>query len=251
MALILVTNDDGFFSKGIQMLAESLKELGEVFIVAPDRDRSAVSHALTMHRPLRVDLIREGCYSVNGTPTDCVVVGVKKILPSEPDLLVSGINKGANLGEDVTYSGTVSAAIEGTILGVPSFAISLVGERPFKYETASHFAIGIAKFILQKGLPADTLLNVNVPNKSLQEIMGIKVTKQGKRSYENSIHEIFSPWGEKQYWIGGGVVSWQTMENTDIQAIVEGYVSVTPLHIDLTNHQALDYLKENEIEKRI
>jgi len=244
MALILVTNDDGFFSKGIQTLAESLKELGEVYIVAPDRDRSAVSHALTMHRPLRVDLIKENCFSVNGTPTDCVVVGVKKLLPREPDLIVSGINKGANLGEDVTYSGTVSAAIEGTILGVPSFAISLVGERPFRYETASYFALRISKFILEKKLPTDTLLNVNVPNKALQEINGIKITKQGKRSYENSIHEIYSPWGEKQYWIGGGIVSWQKMEGTDIHAIIESYVSVTPLHIDLTNYQALDYLRD-------
>jgi 5'-nucleotidase len=244
MALILVTNDDGFFSKGIQTLAEVLQELGEVYIVAPDRDRSAVSHALTMHRPLKVDLIKEKCFSVNGTPTDCVVVGVKKLLPREPDLLVSGINKGANLGEDVTYSGTVSAAIEGTILNVPSFAISLVGERPFRYETASHFALRIAKFVLEKKLPTDTLLNVNVPNKALQEIKGIKITKQGKRSYENSIHEIYSPWGEKQYWIGGGIVSWQKMEGTDIQAIMENYVSVTPLHIDLTNYQALDYLRD-------
>lgn len=243
MALILVTNDDGFFSKGIQILAEALEELGEVFIVAPDRDRSAVSHALTMHRPLRVDLIRDRTYSVNGTPTDCVVVGVKKLLPREPDLIVSGINKGANLGEDVTYSGTVSAAIEGAILGVPSIAVSLVGERPFRYESASHFALKIAKVVLEKGLPPDTLLNVNVPNKPLQEIKGIKVTKQGKRSYENSIHEIFSPWGEKQYWIGGGVVSWQKMEGTDIQAIIENYVSISPLHIDLTNYQALDYLR--------
>lgn len=249
MALVLVTNDDGFFSKGIQYLAEALKELGEVYIVAPDRDRSAVSHALTMHRPLRVDLIRENCYSVNGTPTDCVVVGVKKLLPREPDLIVSGINKGANLGEDITYSGTVSAAIEGTILGVPSFAISLVGERPFRYETASYYAIKIAKFILEKHLPPDTLLNVNLPNKSLQEIKGIKITKQGKRSYEDSIHEIFSPWGEKQYWIGGGIVSWQKMEGTDIQAIMENYASVTPLHIDLTNYQALDYLRKHGIEE--
>ena len=244
MDLILVTNDDGFFSKGIQTLAEVLQELGEVYIVAPDRDRSAVSHALTMHRPLKVDLIKEKCFSVNGTPTDCVVVGVKKLLPREPDLLVSGINKGANLGEDVTYSGTVSAAIEGTILNVPSFAISLVGERPFRYETASYFALRIAKFVLEKKLPTDTLLNVNVPNKALQEIKGIKITKQGKRSYENSIHEIYSPWGEKQYWIGGGIVSWQKMEGTDIQAIMENYVSVTPLHIDLTNYQALDYLRD-------
>ncbi len=251
MALILVTNDDGFFSKGIQTLADALKELGEVYIVAPDRDRSAVSHALTMHRPLRVDLIKENCYSVNGTPTDCVVLGVKKLLPRTPDIVVSGINKGANLGEDVTYSGTVSAAIEGTILGVPSFAISIVGDRPFKYETASHFAIRIAKFILEKGLPENTLLNVNVPNRALTEIEGIRVTIQGKRSYENSIHEIYSPWGEKQYWIGGGVVSWQKMDNTDIHAITENYVSVTPLHIDLTNYEAINFLIKNEIEKKI
>lgn len=249
MALILVTNDDGFFSKGIQTVAETLKELGEVFIVAPDRNRSSVSHALTMHRPLKVDLIKENCYCVNGTPTDCVVVGVKKLLPCEPDLIVSGINKGANLGEDITYSGTVSAAIEGTILGVPSFAISLAGERPFRYETGAYFALKIAKFILEKGLPKNTLLNVNVPNKYLEEINRIKLTRQGKRSYENSIHDIFSPWGEKQYWIGGGVVSWQEMEGTDIQAVIEDYVSVTPLHIDLTNYQALDYLRKNGIEE--
>ncbi len=178
-----------------------------------------------------------------------LLLELKKILPRQPDLIVSGINKGANLGEDITYSGTVSAAIEGTILGVPSFAVSLVGERPFRYETACHYALKIAKFILEKGLPDDTLLNVNIPNKSLQDINGIKITKQGKRSYENSIHEIFSPWGEKQYWIGGGVVSWQKMEGTDIQAIIEGYVSVTPLHIDLTNYQALDYLRRHGIEE--
>lgn len=249
MALILVTNDDGFFSKGIQILADSLQELGEVYIVAPDRDRSAVSHALTMHRPLKIDLIRERCYSVNGTPTDCVVVGIKKLLPRPPDLVVSGINKGANLGEDITYSGTVSAAIEGTILGVPSFAVSLVGERPFRYEVAAYYAIKIAKFILEKKLPKDTLLNVNVPNKPLEEIAGIRVTKQGKRSYENSIHEIYSPWGEKQYWIGGGVISWYELEGTDIQAVVSGFVSVTPLHIDLTNYNAVDYLKRNGIEE--
>lgn len=251
MALILVTNDDGFFSRGIQTLADALQELGDAYIVAPDRDRSAVSHALTMHRPLRVDLIKEKIYSVNGTPTDCVVLGVKKLLPRQPDLIVSGINKGANLGEDITYSGTVSAAIEGTILGVASFAISLVGERPFRYETAVPYALKIARFILEKGLPPDTLLNVNVPNKPLSEIQGIRVTRQGKRSYENSLHEIFSPWGEKQYWIGGGVISWHKMEGTDIHAILEGYVSVTPLHIDLTNHQVLDYLKKNGIEEQI
>lgn len=249
MALILVTNDDGFFSKGIQILAETLQTVGEVFIVAPDRDRSAVSHALTMHRPLKVDLIKERCYSVNGTPTDCVALGIKKLLPRQPDLVVSGINKGANLGEDITYSGTVSAAIEGTILGVPSFAISLVGERPFRYEVAAYYAVKIAKFILEKKLPQDTLLNVNVPNKPLEEILGIRVTKQGKRSYENSIHEIYSPWGEKQYWIGGGVISWYELEGTDIQAVVSGFVSITPLHIDLTNYSAVDYLKKYGIEE--
>lgn len=246
--IILVTNDDGVHSPGIIALFKAMKELGDAYIVAPDRERSAVGHALTLHRPLKVEELRENVYSVNGTPTDCVALGIHKILPKKPDLVASGINKGANLGDDITYSGTVSAAIEGTILGVPSFAISLAGEKPFHYEVASHFAIKIAHYILDKCLPYDTLLNVNVPNVHKNMIKGIKITRQGKRIYDNAIQEIYSPWGDKHYWIGGGKPYWEHGEDMDIQAVLDGFVSVTPIHLDLTNYEAIEYLKKTWID---
>ncbi|MCX7913079.1 MAG: 5'/3'-nucleotidase SurE [Thermodesulfovibrionales bacterium] len=241
---IVVTNDDGILSPGLQVLFEAMNQIGEAFIVAPDRERSAVSHALTLHRPLKVEEVRRKVFSVNGTPTDCVALAINKILPKKPDLIASGINSGANLGDDITYSGTVSAAIEGTILGVPSFAISLAGSRPFFYESAVPFAIMIAKYILDKSLPYDTLLNVNVPNVPLDTIKGVKFTRQGKRIYDNAIKEVFSPWGDKHYWIGGGDPYWEHGEDMDIQAIIERYVSITPVHLDLTNYEALEYLKK-------
>lgn len=244
--LILVTNDDGVHSPGIIALLKAMKELGDAYIVAPDRERSAVGHALTLHRPLKVEELRENVFSVNGTPTDCVALAIHKILPRRPDLVASGINRGANLGDDITYSGTVSAAIEGTILNVPSFAISLVGDKPFHYETAAPFAIEIAKYILDKSLPYDTLLNVNVPNVQRRDmIKGIKITRQGKRVYDSAIQEICSPWGDKHYWIGGGKPYWEHGEDMDIQAVLDNYVSVTPIHLDLTNYEALEYLKKN------
>lgn len=245
--IILVTNDDGVHSPGIIALFKAMKEIGDAYIVAPDRERSAVGHALTLHRPLKVEELRENVYSVNGTPTDCVALGIHKILPKKPDLVASGINKGANLGDDITYSGTVSAAIEGTILGVPSFAISLAGEKPFHYEVASYFAIRIAQYILDKCLPYDTLLNVNVPNVHKNMIKGIKITRQGKRVYDNAIQDIYSPWGDKHYWIGGGKPYWEHGEDMDIQAVLDGFVSVTPIHLDLTNYEALEFLKETWI----
>ncbi len=242
--LILVTNDDGVHSPGIIALFKAMKEIGDAYIIAPDRERSAVGHALTLHRPLKVEELRANVFSVNGMPTDCVALAIHKILPRKPDLVASGINRGANLGDDITYSGTVSAAIEGTILNVPSFAISLVGEKPFYYETAVPVAIEIAKYILDKSLPYDTLLNVNVPNVSRRDaIKGIKITRQGKRVYDNAIQDIHSPWGEKHYWIGGGKPYWETGENMDIQAVLDNYVSVTPIHLDLTNYGALEHLK--------
>ncbi len=244
---ILVTNDDGVHSPGIMALLKAMKELGDVYIVAPDRERSAVGHALTLHRPLKAEELREQVYSVNGTPTDCVALGIHKILPRRPDLVASGINKGANLGDDVTYSGTVSAAIEGTIFGVPSFAISLVGDRPYHYETACQWAAEIARYILEKSLPYDTLLNVNVPNAPRDTVKGIRITKQGKRVYDGAIQEIYSPWGDKHYWIGGGSPYWEHGEDMDIQAVLSGFVSVTPLHLDLTNYVALEYLKRTWI----
>ncbi len=243
--LILVTNDDGVHSPGIIALFKAMKEIGDAYIVAPDRERSAVGHALTLHRPLKAEELRENVYSINGTPTDCVALAIHRILPRKPDLVASGINRGANLGDDITYSGTVSAAIEGTILNVPSFAISLVGDKPFHYETAYPFAIEVAKYILDKSLPYDTLLNVNVPNVQRRDILkGIKITRQGKRIYDNAIQDTYSPWGDKHYWIGGGTPYWEQGEDMDIQAVLDNYVSVTPIHLDLTNYEALEYLKK-------
>ncbi|MCD5411493.1 5'/3'-nucleotidase SurE [Thermodesulfovibrionales bacterium] len=245
--LILVTNDDGVHSPGIIALFEDMKKVGNAYIVAPDRERSAVSHALTLHRPLKADELRENVFSVNGTPTDCVVLAIHRILSKKPDIVVSGINMGANLGDDITYSGTVSAAIEGTILNVPSFAISLAGDKPFHYETAAAFATEIAKYILSRSLPYDTLLNVNVPDMAKNEIKGIKITKQGKRIYDNAIRDIYSPRGDKYYWIGGGELYWERGEDMDSHAVQNSYVSVTPIHLDMTNYEALSDLIKHPI----
>ena len=244
MAIILVTNDDGVHSPGIIALYKAMKSLGDVYIVAPDRERSAAGHSLTLHRPLKAEEIREHVFSVNGTPTDCVTLGINKLLPRKPDLVVSGINRGANLGDDITYSGTVSAAIEGTIFGIPSIAFSLISDKHYHYETATFFTKRIASYVLEHSLPFDTLLNVNFPNISKGEIRGIKLTRQGKRIYENSIQETFNPWGEKYYWIGGGRTFWEHGDEADMEAVQENYISITPIHLDLTNHGALSFLRE-------
>lgn len=242
--VILVTNDDGVHSPGIIALFKAMKELGDAYIVAPDRERSAVGHSLTLHRPLKVEELRDHVYSINGTPTDAVVIGVNKVLPKRPDIIVSGINRGGNLGDDVTYSGTVSAAIEGTILNIPSFAISVPGYKNFHFDTAASYAAKIAGYIIENSLPYDTLLNVNVPNLQHNLVKGVKLTRQGRRIYDGSIKEVFSPWDEKYYWIGGGVPYWERGDNTDISAVEDGYVSVTPIHLDFTNYSALDLLKK-------
>ncbi len=246
MSTILVTNDDGIYSPGIQILAKTLKALGDVYIVAPDRERSAVSHSLTLHRPLHADEIKEKAYSVNGTPTDCVNIGVNGILKAKPDLVVSGINKGANLGDDITYSGTVMAAIEARILGIPSFAISVVASENFLFQDAANFALILSETILKRGLPENTLLNVNIPNVPLSEIKGVKITKQGKRIYGDIVTEMVDPRGKKHFWLGGNKISWEKGENTDFDAIHESYISITPLHVDLTNYSAIEKLKPLE-----
>jgi len=246
MSLILVTNDDGIYSEGIKKLYAAMKDIGKTFVVAPDREKSAVSHALTMHRPLKVEKLKNEFYIVNGTPTDCVIIAVEKLLPKKPTIVVSGINKGANLGDDITYSGTVSAAIEGTLLGIPSVAISIVidNNQNLYYDTATKYSKMIVRYIVDNGIPKDTLLNVNIPNLKLSEIKGIKFTRQGKRIYENAIQETYDPWGRKHYWIGGGIPSWEDKEETDIEAVMKGFISITPLHLDLTNYEALKVLKE-------
>jgi 5'-nucleotidase len=245
--LILVTNDDGIHSLGITSLAERLSEIGSVIVVAPDRERSAAGHSLTLHSPLRAEEIRPGYHAVDGTPTDCVNLGIHGILASRPDLVVSGINKGGNLGDDITYSGTVSAAMEATLMGVPAFAVSL--ERgPFQEEnfhTAASFAIKVAEAIVKYGLPPDTFLNVNVP---FALPRGVRLTRQGKRRYGDVVVEKTDPRGRKYYWLGGGELGFQDLEGTDFHAVHNGFVSVTPLHLDLTNYRSFEALSGWNLE---
>jgi len=245
MSYILVTNDDGVYAPGIRALHDAVRHLGRAVIVAPERDKSAVSHSLTMNRPLRVRRLDEDIYTLDGTPTDCVTIGMNKILPEKPDLLVSGINPGPNLGDDISYSGTVSAAIEGTMYGIPSLAFSLTGEPPFDFETAAGVAWKLASMALQFGLPEKTLLNINIPQLKPEEIRGIRFTRQGRRIYKNAIQETYDPWGRKHYWIGGGTVHWSGGEETDEQALSDGFISVTPIQLDLTNHEGRDFLQQN------
>jgi 5'-nucleotidase len=242
--LILVSNDDGIHSEGIVALADALRELGEVVVVAPDRERSAVSHSLTLHRPLRVEELAGRRYAVDGTPTDCVNLAVNGILGRRPALVVSGINKGANLGDDVTYSGTVSAAMEGTLLGIPSVAISLLGREGFHFDVASRFAGRLTAWVLERGLPVDTLLNVNVPAPSNgAEPRGFALTRMGRRRYGDAIVEKTDPRGKKYYWIGGEELEFEDAEGTDFHAVSQGLISVTPIHLDLTNYRSFDALR--------
>lgn len=242
--LILVSNDDGIHSEGIIALAAALEPVGEVVVVAPDRERSAVSHSLTLHRPLRVEELAPGRFAVNGTPTDCVNLAINGILPRRPTLVVSGINKGANLGDDVTYSGTVSAAMEGTLLGVSSLAISLIGRTTFRFDAAAAFAARLTAWVVERGLPPDTLLNVNVP--ALEDgrpVRGFALTRMGRRRYGDAIVEKVDPRGKKYYWIGGEELQFADEEGTDFSAVSAGLISVTPIHLDLTNYKSFDALK--------
>ncbi len=247
--LILVTNDDGVHAPGLQMLYEGMKKIGNPVIVAPDRDNSAVSHSLTLDRPLTVKKLTENIYAINGTPADCVTIALEKILPAKPKLVISGINAGANLGHDISYSGTVSAAKEGTIRQVPSMALSMAGEAPFFYETAVHCALKIAKTMLTEKFPPRCYLNINVPNKKSSEISGIKITRQGCRVYENALQDIADPWNRPCFWIGGGQPSKDREPGTDSYETGNNFISITPIHLDLTDYEALDFLQASWSEK--
>lgn len=238
--MILVTNDDGIHSPGLKKLAEALEGIGELNVIAPDRERSAAGHSLTLHKPLRATEVAPRWYVVDGTPTDCVTLGVMGMLKEKPHLVVSGINLGANLGDDITYSGTVSAAVEGTLLGIPAVAISAVEPSPQALAAAGAFAARLALLVLELGLPRDTLLNVNVP---AGEVRGVAVTRQGKRSYNELIVEKMDPRGRTYYWIGGGEPTWELLGGTDYEAVTEGKISITPLHLDLTNYAAAQALR--------
>ena len=234
MALLLVTNDDGVHAAGLAALARALEPLGDVYVVAPEREQSACGHALTLHRPLRVQQLEERRFAVNGTPSDCVNLGVLGFLPERPVLIASGVNHGSNLGDDVTYSGTVSAAMEGALLSVPSIAVSLMDGGDF--EEAARIARLVAMRVLVEGLPPKTLLNINVPATACR---GIAVTRLGHRVYSEKIVEQRDPRGRAHYWIGAGPPQWDALEGTDMGAVHEGFAAVTPLHMDLTNHRAL------------
>lgn len=237
--IILVSNDDGIHSEGLVTLENALKSLGEVYTVAPDRVQNSMSHALTLHRPLRVHEAGERRLAVDGTPTDCVKLALTGLIPVRPDLVVSGINKGPNLGDDIIYSGTVSAAIEGTLLDISSIAVSLVSVGEFVFDAAAEFAAALAARVLEKGLPKGTLLNVNVPSCPKSEIKGWKFTRMGKRHYKEEVVERVDPRGRKYYWIGGDDLGYAEEDGTDCVAVHEGYISVTPLQIDLTNYRLL------------
>ena len=238
MALILVTNDDGVHAAGLAALASAVAELGDIAVIAPEREQSACGHALTLHRPLRVVEVRERWFAVNGTPSDCVNMGVLGFLPERPVLVVSGINHGSNLGDDVTYSGTVSAAMEGTLLGIPSIAVSLVDGADFT--AAGVVARLVAARALVEGIPRKTLLNVNVP----PDPRGIRVTALGHRVYAGKIVQQTDPRGRTHYWIGAGPPEWEALEGTDMGAVHEGYVAITPVYLDLTNHRALAHMAD-------
>jgi len=246
---ILLSNDDGVGAPGLAALRDALADVDEVWVVAPDRDQSAVSHSVTLHRPLRIDNIAPRTYAIDGTPTDCVNIAVNAILKQRPRLIISGINNGGNLGDDVTYSGTVSAAMEGTLLGVPSIAVSLVARdrKQADFGSAAEFARRLAVTLLRGEIPADTLLNVNVPDLPAAEIKGFALTRQGKRRYSDAIIEKVDPRGRKYYWIGGETLDFVDAEGTDFNATSAGYISVTPLHLDLTNYESLKQLEHLDV----
>jgi len=246
--LILVTNDDGILAPGLEKLVTALESVGEVWVYAPDRQQSAVGHSVTLHRPLRVEPYRDRWFMVDGTPTDCVMLAVRDLLERRPDLVVSGINAGANLGDDVTYSGTVAGAYEGMLLGVTSFAVSDVSYVPEFYDTAARVAVGVAEFLLRKELPNETVLNVNVPDVPYEELDGAAFTSMGRRHYEDEIVRRQDPRGGAYYWIGGSEPSCFEEPGSDFEAIRNGKVSMTPLHRDITNRAVLETLAHRDFK---
>lgn len=240
MPRILVTNDDGYFSPGIEALAEALRALGDVTVVAPQTEASAVGHALTLRRPLRIENIGPGVFAVDGTPTDCVNIAIDRIMKEKPDIVVSGINKGLNVGDDVTYSGTVAGAFEGALLGYPGIAVSL--ERPeTNFKPAAEWAAKYAAIVLAQGLPYRTFLNINVPK---GEIKGVKTTVQAKRNHITKIDQRVDPRQRPYFWIEEAQDDWAPHDRSDRQAIRDGFVSVTPLQPDLTDHQSIDLVEQ-------
>jgi len=248
---ILLTNDDGVRARGLAVMREALADLGEVWVVAPEREQSATSHSLTLNDPLRVQQLEERVFSVSGTPTDCVLLavrGIAGVLEPRPEMVVSGINHGPNMGDDVTYSGTVAAAIEGRLLGLPAIAFSNAAWRPEHLADSARAARSIVPLVARNALPAETLINVNLPDLPLERLRGARVTHLGKRIYRDEIIAMTDPRGRGYYWIGGDPPIWEHDEASDFWAVAEGFVSITPLRIDWTSHETLAPLRAWEEE---
>lgn len=241
---ILCSNDDGIFAAGLDVLVRAASQLGDVTVVAPDREQSATSHSLTMHRPLRPVQLSDCRHQVDGTPTDCVMLAIEGLMKEPPDWVMSGINHGMNMGEDVLYSGTVAAAMEGVALGVPAIALSFAGGEMRSDAERLEAHLPIVSDLLRKltalDVPRTTLFNVNLPPVFGADIKGVKLTRLGRRQYTNSIRPMSDPWGLPMYWIGAGSMSWTGGDDSDYRAVADGYISVTPLHLDLTNGAMFD-----------
>ena len=236
----LITNDDGILAPGIALLAEASQEVGRSTVVAPDREQSGTSHSLTLHRPLRPARRPDGAFQVDGTPTDCVLLALGALLEERPDFVLSGVNHGPNMGEDVLYSGTVSAAMEAVTLGVPGVAISFAGHDPDLMRTYRPRLTGLIRQIVQTDIPPALILNVNLPGIPADAVKGVKVTHLGSRYFSNSLTRMNDPWGREIFWIGGGTITWTGGEDSDHAAVADGYISVTPLQMDLTSHRLLE-----------
>ena len=249
MRTILVTNDDGYFSPGIAALGAALAPLGEVIIVAPQTEVSAAGHSLTLRRPLRCELISSNVYAVDGTPTDCINIAIDEVLTRKPDIIVSGINKGLNIGDDVTYSGTVAGALEGALLGYPAIAVSLQYTKgEWNFEPAAALAANLAVALLERPLPSRTFLNVNVP---LGRVKGTRATVQARRNHVTKVDQRVDPRHRPYYWIEEAQDSWEADPRSDHQAILDGYASVTPLQPDMTHHEAYDLVVELARDARV
>jgi 5'-nucleotidase len=242
--LILLSNDDGVLSEGLMVLRDMLMRNHDVYVIAPERERTCVAHAITLHKPLRIKEIGEKVYSTNGTPADCVYLGVKALMPGVPDFVVSGINRGPNMGRDVNYSGTVAAAKEGAFLGIPSFSVSVSARNGFLFRDASEVTVELMAVLSTMPFPPATFLNVNIPNMPRSQIRGFMVTRLGKRIYNDNVVERIDPRGEKYYWIGGDGERYEPIDGTDFCAIEEGCVSITPLSLDITSESSIEVYKK-------
>jgi 5'-nucleotidase len=241
---ILVSNDDGILAPGLALLADACRAVGDVTVVAPDREQSGTSHSLTLHRPLRPARRPDGAFQVDGTPTDCVMLALQTLMPQRPDFVFSGVNHGPNMGEDVLYSGTVAAAMEAVMLGVPGIGISFAGNQPETMETYRDVLVHLIERITSvSDYPRDTLLNINLPRGPASELRGIKVTCLGSRFFSESLTRMKDPWGREIFWIGGGTITWTGGEEADHAAVAEGYISITPLHMDLTNYSLIETVR--------